>query len=262
MRFLRILIGAILFFFLFMLILSLFNIHPFISSLYSKVEITLFLEDGLPFSSKEALMKRINRLRSGIEIRYQSKEDVLKGLVSQDIINLLEKNPLPSSFKIRLFGKISKEDFEKFISSVQSLEGIEKISFSKESIDFIKKLKDGFLKTLLWVCGIYLFGIIIILSILSLIEVRLYKEEREVLYLTGRTRWSLCLSGLISSMIDGFLGSLLALSLLFLGYTLFGKDLNIFGFEIIFFSFDVILSLLGIGILLGFLAKIPSLFLI
>ncbi len=207
-------------------------------------------------------MKRINKLRSGIEIKYQSKDEALKGLLPSNVINILDKNPLSDSFKIRLFGKIGKGDFEKLASSLSLLEGIEKIRYHKESTDFLSRVQNILLRSFLMLCGVYLLGIMIILSYLSLTEVKLYKEEREVLYLSGMTKWSISLSLLISSIIDGLIGSLVALVLLFAGYASFVQGTTLFGFEIVFFSLDIILSLLGVGILLGFLTKIPTLFFI
>ncbi|MEW6481508.1 MAG: permease-like cell division protein FtsX [bacterium] len=253
-------IQSILFLFLFFLLLCLFNISPFISFLYHKIEITAYLKEGIPFSSLEALMKRINQERKGIEIRYQSKEDALKGLVPAEVVNILDKNPLCSSFKIRLFGKIEENDFDKFISFLSSMKDIEKISYSKEALKFLSKIKHGFLKAFLWICGICSSFIIIILILLSLMDAKLYKEEREILYLSGRTKWSLVLSSLISSMIDGLFSSLIAFVFLFIGWTLFVHKGISPSFEISFFSFDIILSLAGIGILLGFITKIPTLF--
>lgn len=198
--------------------------------------------------------------RKGIEIKYQSKEEALKGLVSNEVVNILDKNPIPSSLKIRLSEKIEKADFDKLISFLSSIEGIEKISYSKEDVEFLSKMKNRFLKVFLWICGIYSLCLIIILVFLSLIDAKLYKEEREILYLSGRTKWSLFLSSLISSMVNGLFSSLIALIFLFLGYTLFVNSGISSSFEIAFFSFDIILSLLGCGILLGFLTKIPVIF--
>lgn len=253
------LIYGILLFFLFLLLLSLFNIPLFMSSLYSKIEITLYLKDGLPSSSVEDLMKSINKKREEIEIKYQSKEEALKELVGPNIINLLDKNPLLDTCKIRLFGKIEEKDFEALEEWLKTYEEIEKISYSKKSVDVLSKIKNVLLEGFLWLGMIYVFGMLIILSIFSLIEVRSSKEKREILYLSGRTKLSLFLSYLFSSMIDGFLGSILAISSLFLSYTFFG---NILGFEITFFSADITLCLLGIGVLLAFLAKIPTVFFI
>lgn len=260
MRIGYILIHGILLFFLFAVLIFLFNIPLFMSFLYSKIEITLHLKDGLSSSSCEALMKRINKIRPYMEIKYQSKEQALKELVSPNVINLLDKNPLSDTFKIRLFGKITEKDFEKLEEELKTHEEIKKISYSKKGVDVLSRIKEVLLKGSLLIGMIYLFGMIIILSIVSLINIALSKEEREILYLSGRTKSSLCLSLLISSMIDGLIGSIFAISSLFLTYTFFINSL--FGYEIAFFSPDIILSLLGIGILLGFLTKIPSLFFI
>ncbi len=259
MKISRFLINTVLFFFLFFIVLILFNLPCIVSNLYNKVYITIYLKDRLGNREKEGLMKEINKIKSGIEISFISKENMLKAVAPPKVTTLLEKNPLFDSFKVKFTGKTKYKDFENLYSNVSSMSEIEKIIYPKQFVETVRDIENSLFKTLLILCGIYLFGMLIIQVLTSHIFARLSQEERGVFYLSGKTKFFLLFSSLTSCITYNLISSLAAISLLFLAWTFFPNNLPfLFGEELHFFSYDIILSLIGIGILFGFISFIPT----
>ncbi|MBU1261980.1 hypothetical protein KJ640_03410 [bacterium] len=258
MRILRLITTTITFIFIFFFALSFINIDGFISHLYGQVTIVAQIEPAFTTHQKEMLMVKVQGLRKGLVISYCTKKEALDSLnLPENVISSLKENPLFDSLNINLKGSIEKDEFERIASGIQKTGGIVEVSYPTALVEKIALIEEDLQGLLLVIGGCFLgLGFLILLS--GAISEGLYrKEEEDVLLLSGASRWSFYLARLTSSILYGLIASLLAMVLLFLAYQFFPQNLSfLLGMSPSFFSVDLITSLIGLGILLSFLAQL------
>jgi cell division transport system permease protein len=193
-----------------------------------KIELKAFLYDDATQSEINALGKKIEGLNHVRSVKFVSKQDALhvlrRRLKDKDILNELNSNPLPASFAIRL-------DDPGRIESVRSaLTPPDSRGKPKPISPIIEEVKDsrseagkilavtGALKLVLAV----ITGLLLIASlglVANTIRLSLYARRREVevMRLVGATDWFIRWPFVIEGFVVGFLGSVAAILVLWLG---------------------------------------------
>lgn len=199
---------------------------------------------------------------------FISKSDAMGNLKRRlgdkaGLLDGLEDNPLPASLEIILSrGKI--EDFPKQLKTrLEMLEAVDEVQYSHECVEKIQAIM-GAVKLIGIIFGGLLF-LAALFIIINTIKLTIYSrhDEVEILKLVGATNRFVKAPFLIEGSIQGFLGGLTALVILFLGYlvAITRIDLRI-GFaslDIVFLSPQFILLLLLMSIIVGFLGSMISL---
>lgn len=258
MRILRLTITTIIFTFIFFFALVFINLDGFVSHLYSKVTIVATLEPAFSTSQKEMLMVKVQGLRKGLAISYCPKKEALDSLnLPPNVIISLKENPILDSLSINLKGSIEKPEFNEIANNIQKTGGIVEVSYPIALVEKIAQIKEDFQKLFLIVGGCF-FGLAFLIFLsLGISEGLHRREEEDVLLLSGASKWSFYLARLTSSILYGLIASLLAMALLFLVYQFFPQNPSFFlGMPISFFSADLLISLIGLSILLSFLAQL------
>ena len=199
------------------------------------------------FISKSGAMGNLKR-------RLGDKAGLLEGL---------EDNPLPASLEI-ILSRGKAEDFPKQLKTrLEMLEVVDEVHYSHEWAEKIQAIM-GAVKLIGIIFGGLLF-LAALFIIINTIKLTIYSrhDEVEILKLVGATNRFVKAPFLIEGSIQGFLGGLTALVILFLGYlvAITRIDLRI-GFaslDIVFLSPPFILLLLLMSIIIGFLGSMISL---
>ena len=216
--------------------------------------VVAFLEDGLPDLQIKKIKKEIENLPQANSVKYVSKEDALRRTSEmfgerRDVLDGLEyMNPLPSSFEIEI-----KDEYltkvKEVAERVKKIAGIEDIQDAGEASKFIKSTE---IITLLIVSIMGLASIIIIFfSITITIYVR--RDEIRIMRLVGCTNSFIRIPLLFQGLLEGFIGSILGLSILYGLFNLYGMynlmlmDINIESF----LTLGQIAMVLGVGTFLG-----------
>ena len=216
--------------------------------------VVAFLEDGLPDLQIKKIKKEIENLPQANSVKYVSKEDALRRTSEmfgerRDVLDGLEyMNPLPSSFEIEI-----KDEYltkvKEVAERVKKIAGIEDIQDAGEASKFIKSTE---IITLLIVSIMGLASIIIIFfSITITIYVR--RDEIRIMRLVGCTNSFIRIPLLFQGLLEGFIGSILGLSILYGLFNLYGMynlmlmDINIESF----LTLGQIAMVLGAGAFLG-----------
>jgi cell division transport system permease protein len=197
-------------------------------------------------------------------VKYVSQDDALdrfrRDLEGQaGILEGLSKNPLPASFEIQLReGGADSERVASVAEKVGELAGIDEVQYGQEWLSQYATAIN-----LLRIAGVVIGTFLLIgcmLVVANTIKLAVYarREELEILSLVGATKRFIRLPFLIEGMAQGFLGALLAVVILYGGYRILLSRidasllLNVGRFELIFLSTPALLSLLGIGTIVGF----------
>jgi len=205
-----------------LLILGLFlimvlNLNQIASSIESKVEITVYLQDDLSDYEQRQIGTQITKISGVTEVIYVGKEEALKRFrerlgEQQSLLNALgDTNPLPNSFEV----KVDMPEKVKLVASALSkMKGVENAKFGQEVIEKLFSLTRM----------IRLFGLVLIIFlalaalfiISNTIRITVFARRKEIgiMKYVGATNWFIRWPFLIEGMILGFGGALISVILI------------------------------------------------
>lgn len=231
-KFIRYLTNFILYFVLiFFLVFYFFfflNLKNEQENLAKKIELVVFLKDGLSTETIAQLGENLRKDERIKEVFYTSKEEALEQLqenpVIKEGITLLKENPLPASFTVypQSFAEKEISELREYLSS---LSGVEKVIFSEEV--FSRYLWFATIHKGLNIFNYIFFALLFLLLILPISYLYLSPDKR----------------GIIFTYSQQLLFSLSATGMIFLlFYQIKSRLLK----TVIFFSLEEIILLLGI----------------
>lgn len=233
--------------------------------------IHVFLDDDISGDEMADLREVLSKDRRVEESRYMDKESAANRFSSlfpenDEILKGLDKNPLPSSFEVRLRNDIdvSSDRIEAFVKTLGEQSGVESVLYDREWVETLEK-------TGTWVvyAGMVLGGLLILAAIVTTsniikINVFSHKEEIEIMHLVGADGLFIRGPFLVGGIFQGFLASMLALVILF-GifnfFEMFLKSVNIEmlqGLQLSFLPIWMLLLFSLGGLVVGFLASLLS----
>lgn len=240
------------------------NVDDLVKKWRKEVSIVLFLEDNLNPSKIEDLKTEISEMLEVDNILYVPKEEALKRLKTQlknqdGILEGLETNPLPASFEIRL--KPRFQNIQSIRTLVQRLKGLSAIDEVQYGEAWIERLTTGF--RLIKLVALVIFGLLFMSTVFIIsntIKLAIYarREELEIMRLVGATNLFIKTPFYIEALLQGLVGAVLAVAILFGIYRLFVSKVQMGSLSISFLPSDVILGIVGAGIGLGLFGSLIS----
>jgi len=236
-----------------------------------QVQVTVYLEKEPSSQELSELRSRIQSLHGTDTVKYVSKDEALKRFRlrlrgQESLMQGVTPDLLPASLEIALkHNSRDSESVESFVRNLKKIPGTGEIQYGEE---WVRKLTtfmqfSKFIVTLIG--GFLLISVLFIVS--NTIKLTIYsrKDELELLSLVGATRFFIKAPFLIEGVIQGFLGSVIALCLLASSYYLFlynSADFLSLAPTSTSLSFLPPIYLAGIlltGVLLGFIGSLTSL---
>jgi cell division transport system permease protein len=242
------------------------NVNEVIKNVESKVEVEIFLKDGINSSEKsdiESIIKNNSNVASWTYIDKAAALDKYKALVGEANQSLLEgfdkqNNPLPTSYVVKMK---KPEMVSAFVSSVNSLPGIDSIGDRKDIVDTIITVTNA----IKWV-GIIVFAILGCVGLFLIgntIKITVYSRRREIgiMKFIGATDWFIRWPFVIEGVIIGLSGALISVALLYFAYRVVVLNVGTYFIQLIPPSY-VLVNLLWEfvigGILIGALGSITA----
>jgi cell division transport system permease protein len=201
--------------------------------------------------------------------RFISRDDAMRTLKKRlgdkaGLLDGLRENPLPASLEIILSGdKIEDSVAYKLKTRLERIDAVDEAHYSHEWLEKIQAIM-GVIRLI----GVSFGGLLFLSAlfiIINTIKLTIYsrQDEVEILKLVGATNRFVKAPFLIEGSIQGFLGGLLALVVLFIVYMVVVTRLDLsIGFvplDTIFLSPKSILLLLAVSVGVGFLGSLISL---
>jgi cell division transport system permease protein len=249
----------VFFFFIFgIFLLITYNLHAFTQNVKERMEIDVYLAEGLNQKEIEEQRKELTRLEGVEGAIFRTKEkalDEIKSYLGEDILKGLQSNPLPSSWVVKLKPAYQNtEKMEEVSSRIGKIKGVEEVDYGK----FWVRKVEGVFKIFLWVnivLGISIVTGSLFLMIHTLRDIRRSKkEELRLLNLLGAEGSFSRKIFLLEGMMQGGVSAILSLLVLFFVYTFLGFK----GYEFKFLSPTLSAVFILIGFLLGGLAAFLS----
>lgn len=237
------------------------NLNNWIMDWGQSVSMSVYLKDGIDQRTKEKIESLLKNLPGADLKGFTSKEkafmDLAEGLGAHSgLLDGLKSNPLPASFEL-LFRDVNIHEINpgKMKTEIEKIEGVDEVQYSKEVLEKFEGLM-----YVLKVAGFIIAGFLclaVLFITTNTIKLTIYsrREEIEIFKLVGATDWFVKIPFLIEGAIQGLLGGLVALSVLFGLYSIFFlKKVHVIGLPVLNIAFlptEYLGSILLLGLVLG-----------
>ena len=169
------------------------------------------------FRDVEGLQTEIRGWDEVDEVIYFSPNEAVeeaKRMFSDDprMLGVIEDSPgiIPASLRVR---PVDLNDYDTITQRLTNSPGISDVISADEAVQQIAAIRDG-LRVFFWVLAIAL-GVAAIALIANTIHMAIYarREELEIMHLVGASNWFIRTPFLIEGIVEGVLGSALAVAL-------------------------------------------------
>lgn len=193
-----------------------------------QIELRVFLFDDATTGETNSLKQRITGLAHVAGVEYVSKDqalEILKGRLKDDNLSeALNSNPLPASFNVRVDDPDNLESVRAALTPPDASGQpqpispiIDEVNDSRAEADQIRQVT-GAIKIMLVVITVLLL-VASLLLIANTIRLSIYARRREVevMRLVGATNWFIRWPFMVEGLVVGFLGGVVAVTVLALG---------------------------------------------
>jgi cell division transport system permease protein len=200
------------------------NLGALVADWKEQFQVTVFLEDNITGDQLALLRKRVQSERAVKSMTYTSKAEALQQFKremqgKEALLEGLGENPIPASLQLRVHEAYqTPEALKQLTASLGRLEGVEDVMYGQEWVDRLSSVIQV-LRLLGLSVGLAL-GLASLLIVSNTIRLAVYAraEEIEVMRLVGASRLHIRIPFVLEGVIQGTLGAVLALLLLFGAY--------------------------------------------
>jgi cell division transport system permease protein len=209
------------------------------------------LHDSIQPANVSKLTSSIKTIGGVKNVTYVSKEEAAKIFAEefgQDILEVFDHNPLPTSLKINLYDEYKTIDrIEKIKTELQKNPEIADIVYAQKNLEIIERNSQSLVFLNLSLLIIITFSSIFLIGNTIRLMIVAKKDTIEIMKLIGATKETIRTPFIIEGFFQGLVGSLLAVILVqvFLGYFYATYTNNDFNFTIMDTKFLILLVIFG-----------------
>ena len=245
------------------------NLSEVVTRWTEKVQVTFYLVDGLEDRIRDSLADQLREdpaVESVVLVSRAQALDRFRGLF-RDLRTLPEdlgSNPFPASLEVSLRGTHqSPAAVQRLVHAFEKAPGVEEVQYD---LLWIQRLSTAV--RLVRGVGAFLGGILVlagVFTISNVIRLTVYarQDELDIMRLVGATRAYVTGPFVVEGMIQGGLGGLLSLGLLWLAFHVAARDAlaasDLMGRAVVFLPADVCLAIVAGGMVVGVAGSLISL---
>jgi len=259
-----------------LLIVSLFllvfvNLENAAENWSERVQVTVYFDRDLTSEEQTMLRGRIKALPETSRVSYVSREEALKRFKSrlrgqETLLEGVRPEVLPTSFEISL--KRANRDtqgVENFVVSLKRIPGVTEVQYGEE---WVKRFNSflNFMRLLGALLGGFLvLAVVFIVSNTIKLTIYARRDELEVMSLVGATSFFIKAPFLLEGLIQGLVGAIIAITLLFGLYEGFLHNAGSFltfnpvSSGLGFLPYEYVGGIILAGAILGFIGSLTSL---
>jgi len=192
-----------------------------------RIRIAVYLAGSMNQEQITRLQGKIRGFDEVQEVSYRSKDEALKVLEAKmperkEMLRGLPRNPLPASLEIRLKGEYqNSEGVRTLVKRLQGATGVEDIQYGSDWLDRFSAFM-VLLKILGWgLGGLLLLATIFVISNTIRLNIFARREEIEIMRSVGATGLFIRAPFYLEGILQGLLGAVFALAMLFAFFQLF-----------------------------------------
>ena len=233
------------------------NVNRVVEDIRSRVELEAFLDKSLDTGSADRIAQAIVRIDGVDSIRFISKAEaarILKQIMGEDdIFDLVESNPLPASFKIRLRPEFrNMRSAATVAAELEKIEGIEDVSYQKELLQVLDEKIETYHYISLGLGCIAALAAILLVSNTIKLSIYSNRDIIKTMKLVGATNSFIAGPFLMEGIIQGILGSSLAVGI---SYFII-QTVRRYVLPTVRIPYEIFLVVIGFGVLLGFIGSL------
>lgn len=226
------------------------------------ITVSIFIRESLTENQIEKIAEELRTEKFINNVGYVSKEKAAELFIKEtgeDFRKILDYNPLPASFNIKLKDEYTNSDsIKKIVKDLSSREWTSEVVFKQ---DFIQKLLSYIDKAKLYIFIItgliFLVSLYLVYSTVKLILSSKY-SELESMKLVGAKLSTIKMPIILNSAITGFIASILALVIIWTAYHYLKNFL--FNVDTLFSQWnELLIILLLVGPIIGIVVTYLSL---
>jgi len=195
--------------------IGLMNIDDVLKRTSDQADVVVYLSESASadLSVQGALIDTVKKMQGVKDVVFMSKDSawtVFAELYGQEMLEAVDENPFPASLNILLYESSQSADAVAGLQEkISALSGIEQIRYSKEWLDYIKRLRDRF-----YIISL-VTGFIIMLALHSIIsntiKLTIYARKDLVrnMHYVGATDIFIKMPFLLEGMLQGFIGGII-----------------------------------------------------
>jgi len=235
------------------------NLEELRGTLGKEVAIIVFLNENYAPKQIDQLVQEVQKISGVSEVTYLPKDKALAEFIQDPEVKreiaLLGFNPLPDTLEVRIESAFSKEKLEKIAEQILQMPIVDTVDYGQEWVERLSQ----FLKVIRFfaiVVGMVIIGAtLFIISNTIRLTIHTRRDEIEVMKLVGATDWLIRGPFVLEGLVQGSLGAIVALTVL---YGIYNLTLVQIG-GVAFLTYPFILGLVLGGMVLGCLGAIISL---
>jgi cell division transport system permease protein len=244
------------------------NLSEVVTRWTQKVQVTFYLGDGLEDRIRDSLADQLRDDPAVESVTLVSRDQALerfRGLF-KDLRSLpddLGSNPFPASLEVSLkSGRQSPDEVRRLVHAFEKAPGVEEVQYD---LLWIQRLSTAV--RLVRGLGAFLGGILVlagVFTISNVIRLTVYarQDELDIMRLVGATRAYVTGPFVVEGMIQGGLGGLLSLGLLWVAFHVAARDAlaasDLMGRAVVFLPSGVCLLIVAGGMLVGIVGSLIS----
>jgi cell division transport system permease protein len=245
------------------------NLSDVVTRWAQKVQVTFYLADGLEDRIRDSLLNQLREDPAVQDVTLVSRDQALdrfRGLF-RDLRSLpddLGGNPFPASLEVSLRPEHqSAEKVQRLVRAFEKAPGVEEVQYD---LLWIQRLSTAV--RLVRGVGAFLGGILVlagVFTISNVIRLTVYarQDELDIMRLVGATRAYVKGPFVMEGMIQGGLGGLLSLGLLWLAFRVAARDAlaasDLMGRAVVFLPASVCVLIVAGGMVVGVVGSLVSL---
>jgi cell division transport system permease protein len=246
------------------------NMAGILDEFGAELQLTAYLEEGLSVEVQRELTERVSAAPGVDHVTFVSKEEALARFErlagGAELLIGLDENPLPASLEIQLLPEARTAEAMAILdASLDGLPGIDELAHGQEWIAGYARAV-ALVRTGALVISVVL-GLAALLIVANTIRLAVYarRDELEILALVGASRTFVRVPFLLEGTIQGLLGGLIALVVVYGGFELVlphvrtGLELVVGRAALQFFSTAESIQLVLAGAGLGLLGSMTAL---
>ena len=149
-------------------LILIFNVHRIVRQIQSRMEVEVFIDNSFTYEQVEILGQQISDINGIESIHYVSKEDAaefFKQRLGQDVFQILEENPLPASFQIKLKPQFRSANItQKIFDELLALDGVDEILYRHDLLVLLEKYMNIFILSIIIIGSLLALGAIVLVS--------------------------------------------------------------------------------------------------
>jgi cell division transport system permease protein len=215
---------------LFALLLS--NMGGILERFGREVRLTAYVEPGVPAAAQRALLERARRAEGVASAELVTREQALERFRERlggdsALLEGLEENPLPASLEVALAPAVrSAEGLARVARTLEGLDGVAEVTHGHAWVEGYARAVALLRAAALALGGVLGLAALVIVTNTIRLAVYARRDEIEILMLVGATRTFVAIPFLLEGLVQGTLGGLLALGVLFGAFRGLGGSLE------------------------------------